>query len=1153
MPTNHLGRLTLIAVILFGALACIFPGLVSNPAKLFDPNIPLADKLNLRPGIDMVGGVSLLYEIKAPPGSTANDLATQMRDKLKQRIDPDNFLNAVWVPDDKSNRLEITIPRTVGSANSEAIRNKFSADRAALEKTNVRLNTVMDAIDRFTGAERQSKLKALAGDSATRLDLLNALAKASDDLKTARAAKDAAAQANAEITLEATKPKVEATNIDVGDLQRNLDAIVEAKIKHDNEPKEPGPSQELLDAVQAVRDQAKDFPSRAAALDAFIGIHDDYYKIKNQFDQTADIKRELQGSGILEFHILVPPGDPRVQEMLQRLESGQARRVRSDDTCKWAQVDKPDSFHAAGVIREHGGYKWVLLDLRPEKSLTQATGNRWALRGASPEQNQRTSQTEVAFQFDTQGGIYFGRLTGGNINSPMAILLDDKVISAPNINSQITERGTISGNYDAKEITYLVNTLNAGSLPAQLAPEPISERSVGSTVGADNLHAGLVACGVGLLVVVVFLFFYYHLSGVVASLAVVMNLILILAVLAGLGQTFTLPGIAALILTLGTAVDANVLIFERLREEQHRGFPLRTALRNAYDRAFTAIFDSNVVTVIVSLVLYLFGSEDVKGFGITLLIGILASLFTALYVTKTIFAVLIDKFNLTKLGSFPQTFPAWDRLLKPHFDWMGKLRLLGAVSVTILIIGLGLFVHYLRNGQMLDIEFASGTSVTVDFKQPIPLEDVRKLLDAAGTDRVTVAPSDTNDKSAAAKAEDRIVPVAVAIPAPTVVPVGDSAKSYEIITPNADVPAVRAAILDVFRDKLDIRVPSTFDLGGKSFEAALDANVVIPVASKPPANLARFPLEKWPDYIGGVAIQLSKISPPMSPAEMQEAINAQRLSPGAPANLPQVVVLGPGQADAPTTDALILAVDTRISADEDHDKWQSDVAGPLWRLTNDAITKPPKLAKISSFNAQVAGAFQQDALISISLSIVIIMGYVWLRFGSLKYGWANTLALLHDTLFIIAALGYSHAIVDHAPRGLVDFLRLEPFRINLTVVAGVLTIMAYSMVDTIVVFDRIREIRGPRGILTRKTINDAINQTLSRTLLTAGTTIATLFVMYLFGGAGIHGFTYVLLIGILVGTYSSVVIAAPMLLIGANKQAPTKYPSSGSGTQLQKA
>jgi SecD/SecF fusion protein len=218
----------------------------------------------------------------------------------------------------------------------------------------------------------------------------------------------------------------------------------------------------------------------------------------------------------------------------------------------------------------------------------------------------------------------------------------------------------------------------------------------------------------------------------------------------------------------------------------------------------------------------------------------------------------------------------------------------------------------------------------------------------------------------------------------------------------------------------------------------------------------------------------------------------------------------------------------------------------MWRLVNESVSKPPQLQRITSFNPQVAGDAQRDAMVALTLSLLVIMAYIWLRFGNLKYGTATVFAMVHDTLMVIAFLGLSHLAVEYVP-WLADALLLEPFRINLTIVAAILTVMSYSMIDTIVVFDRVRENRGKFGHLSRGIVNDSINQTLSRTLLTGGTNIVTVLVMYVMGGPGIHGFTFVLLVGIVIGTYSSIAMAAPVLLIGAEAHEPPGNRGGGQG------
>jgi SecD/SecF fusion protein len=1149
MPTNHLGRVLVTLFVLFVALAAIFPDALGNPRDFFNFSTPLSSKTNLKPGIDIAGGTSLLYEIKAPESGLTPDLSTRVMDALKKRVDPDGVRNLVWRPQG-ANRLEIQMPLTGKSGEASGAREAFGKAQRDLEATNVRLGTVMDAVERLSGDERAKRLSDLAMGSAIRQKLFADLAQARDDRARAQEQKNAGAQGVAEAKLEDLQPRIEPTNVNVTELEQTLNSIEEAKAKKAADPDQPGPSPDAIALVDRAKDSGKEFPRRAAAVEEYIRAHGEYYKVKNKLEAAADLKRLLQGSGVLEYHILVEPGDPRAADMVSRLDQGLGTSPRAGDTCRWGMVDKPEQFHADGIIKRYGGRTWVLLDTRPERSLTQTTGNRWALTNAQVGTNPQSGEMEVLFSLDAQGGVYMSRLTGLNLKKPMAIVLDDKVISAPTIQSQIGASGQISGRYTKAEINYLVSTLNAGSLPAQLAEEPISERTIGPNLGADNLRSGLLSCAFGLIVVGTFLICYYYLSGIVAFIAVLMNLVLIIGALAALNATFTLPGIAALVLTLGTAVDANVLIFERLREEQLRGFPIRTALKHAYERAFSAIFDSNVVTAIVSLVLYILGSEEVKGFGLTLLIGIAASLFTALFVTKTIFAILIDRFKIKRLSSIPMSLPWWDNALKPKFDWMGRVWVLFGASLSVMALGLVLFAHYIHKGEMFDIEFSSGTSVTLDFKQPVPIDTVRDMLAKADQNEIIVAGStaarnESTTQPDAVPSGDRRVKIGQAIPSPSVVAVGANNMSYEIVTPNVDVPAVRAALFDVYKDVLKINVPSTFARVGAPIDQVLDSTVYAVGAKAPtlPNGTARFVPPNFGEYRGGVLIYLDNISPPLTPQQIETQITEQRLQPGATAGqnrtLPPISVYAPGgTANEPTSQAVLIAVDPKILADEDAEKWKSDIAEPMWKLVNEAINKPPSLAKVTNFDAQVAGQTQQSALVALTLALIVIMGYVWLRFGSLKYGAANTVALLHDTFFILGALGLAHGLNEYGPH-IGKALLIEPFRLNLTVVAGILTIMGYSMVDTIVVFDRIREIRGQRGTLTKQVINDAINQTLSRTLLTAGTTIATLFVMYAFGGPGIHGFTYVLLVGILVGTYSSIAIAAPLLLLGLTKSDTT--------------
>jgi SecD/SecF fusion protein len=438
---------------------------------------------------------------------------------------------------------------------------------------------------------------------------------------------------------------------------------------------------------------------------------------------------------------------------------------------------------------------------------------------------------------------------------------------------------------------------------------------------------------------------------------------------------------------------------------------------------------------------------------------------------------------------------------------MGKAWIFYTFSIIMLTIGLTMFVAKVRAGRMMDIEFATGTSLQFQLTQPTQQDEIRKLIDAESEKNPT------------------------ALPSPSVVAVGTDQLHYQVVSPNDQREQVRNAVLDAMRGRLKIQLPSDFDGADQDYRQAADKQVLpiakstISVGSYTPPDAAAHP--------GGVLMVLKNISPQVSAQDIQKRMDNQRLSSSTSSTGSLYYAVDvPGDPSKPTDFAVVVGWNPEVSYEADQGKWADELAEPLWGLVKDAVNHPPSFEQETNFDPQVAGEMQQDAFKALTFSIIAIMIYIWVRFGNLKYGTATVIALLHDTVFTLAALGFAHYIAESWHH---NFLQIEPFRINLTVVAGILTIMGYSMIDTIVVFDRIRENRGRYGHLDRNVINDAINQTLSRTVLTCGTTIMTVSFMYFLGGAGIHGFTFVLLVGILVGTYSSVAIAAPLLLWGREK------------------
>ena len=1145
MPTNYSGRVTLIVAVTLMFLAAIFSPVLKNPAKLFDPNVPFTQKVLVRPGIDMVGGTSLLYEIRAPAGtdSYTSDLAVQMMDALKRRVDPEGVRNLIWRPQG-SNRLEIQMPLSGGGAGQEEVRKRRDALLAArqrLEATNVRVGEVIAAVEANDGPDR-ARLQQLAGNSNSRQDLFNQLADARDAALKARAARDAAAEAAALIRYDELKSKLTETNLSAEQLESTLPVVAapnDARAAAQNKQR-----QQLFEQLKA---RFAGFPERLEAIEVYRKAYEDFNAVRQQLDDASDLKRLLRGAGVLEFHILaVPPvgsGKSNIsfdeyQQWVDRL-AREGPRTRAGDRLRWFEVHNPEQFKGH-TTHNYGGVPYVLAWVTPEKSLDNREGRaRWKLERAFRTTGQ-FNEAIVGFAFDSQGGQYFGELTTSNVGEPLAIVLDGRVISAPNIEEPITGgSGVINGGedgFDMKELNYLVTTLAAGSLPAELSEDPIREQTVGPQLGRDNLVRGLIACVFGLVVVAAFLIGYYYLAGVVATIAVLLNMVLILGALAMLpGATITLPGVAGIVLTIGMAVDANVLIFERLREEQTRGLSLRLALMRAYDRAWSAILDSNVTTGITAAILVWLGSEEVRGFGLTLLIGIACSLFTALFVTRTIFGLMIDRWGVTKLSSLPLTFPRWDQALRPNIDWMGKASMFYAFSGGFILLGLIAFSVKLAQGQMLDIEFTKGTSVQFDLKEPMDIEDVRAAIRRVSEQR----PND--------------------LPSPNVVAIGGDRLSYEVVTPNPEAKVVRPAVLEALGDKLKVQLPSTFAGVDTTLDAATQAQLVTPIESpeqKLP-GLGNFLPDAMARHLGGVAIVLRDLDPPLSAAQVRDRIEQQRLSGAgdSAASLRLDVVEVPAAEAGGKPAVLVLASSGEFTYDAadriKQDQWRDVVAGPIWRVINESINKPAGLQKVTNFDPQVASETRRDAVAALTLSVLAIMAYIWARFGNLKYGTATVVALLHDTLFTLAAIGISHYV---AATFLGDWLLIEPFRINLTMVAAVLTVMGYSMNDTVVVFDRIRENRGKYGHVSREIVNDSINQTLSRTLLTGGTTIVTIFVMYVFGGSGIHGFTFALLVGILVGTYSSIAIASPILLLGSGREQEAAAPRNARPAgQLQRA
>ena len=346
------------------------------------------------------------------------------------------------------------------------------------------------------------------------------------------------------------------------------------------------------------------------------------------------------------------------------------------------------------------------------------------------------SEPIVGLRFNPAGAKKFSEITAANVGKRLAIVLDGKVQSAPRIREAIPSgEAVITGRFDVAAAQDLALVLRVGALPAPMHIE--EERTVGPLLGQDSINKGVKACIIGISLVFIFMAGYYLLAGVVADIALLLNLIIILGSLGmlplifpGISATLTLPGIAGIALSLGMAVDANVLINERIREELTAGRSLRLAITNGYDRAFSAIFDSNITTLIAAFLLFQFGTGPIRGFAVTLTIGLMASMFTAIVVTRTVFELLLN------LGWIKNSLPMFKLIGETKFDFISKRRIFYALSI--IVITVGLFSYFKKGSQAYGIDFAGGQLQEYMFKNPPSVDRVRKILDEIELKNVSI-------------------------------------------------------------------------------------------------------------------------------------------------------------------------------------------------------------------------------------------------------------------------------------------------------------------------------------------------------------------------------------------------------------------------------
>lgn len=583
---------------------------------------------------------------------------------------------------------------------------------------------------------------------------------------------------------------------------------------------------------------------------------------------------------------------------------------------------------------------------------------------------QTGADAEVSMSMNSNGITEWAQLTADNIGKCIAIVLDGYVYSAPVVRNKIEGgNSSITGNFTIQEAQDLANVLKSGKVPAPA--RIIQDTVVGPSLGQESINSGLMSFVIAFILVLLYMGLFYKTAGWMAAVALVTNVFLLIGFLVSFGAVLTLPGIAGIVLTMGMAVDSNVIIFERIKEELRAGKGISAAIKDGFANAYSAIIDGNLTTIITGIVLYIFGNGPVQGFATTLIIGIITSLFCSIFITR-----LLIEWIVARKGSVSFS-RSWSEnwLTNFKFDFIGKRKMSYIISgVVILVSVVSLFIQ----GLNLGVEFTGGRTFVVRFDQDVTAEQVRAQL--------TDAFADAEDAANA---------------------------SFEV---------------KQYGDKNQMRIVTQYKHDDTSEATTEEVEKLIYNALKP--------LYSYDITLDGFK-------------NTQDDVNGI------------------------------------VSADK---------IGPA--IAKDMTT---------------------GALFAVFFSLIAIGLYITLRFKKWQWATGATAALIHDTFIVIGLFSICYAFM--------------PFNLEIdqAFIAAILTIIGYSINDTVVIFDRIREyntLYPKRNI--RENINNALCSTLARTINTSGTTLVTLLAIFVFGGATIRGFVFALLVGVIVGTYSSLFIATPL-------------------------
>jgi len=682
----------------------------------------------------------------------------------------------------------------------------------------------------------------------------------------------------------------------------------------------------------------------------------------------------------------------------------------------------------------------------------------WTFTGADlarvfPTQDQ-VGYPAVGFEMGPKARNRFADFTEQYVKQRIAMVLNDQVVTAPEINERLAGTSQISGGaggFTDSEVRQMVTVLRSGSL--KIKPILEAEQKVGATLGADYVQRGFQGALLAIGLTLIFMAVYYRRLGLFACMALLANLTMLMGAMVLLQATLTLPGIAGIILTVGMAVDANILIFDRIREEGEKGRKPIQAAKDGFANALSAILDANVTTLITALILYNVGTGPIRGFAVTLSIGILTSMFAALVITRVLVTLQIQR------GVEAWSMSRW--LADANFGFMRFSKLAFVLSTVLVVAGTTFFL-ILPDNRKLGIDFLGGARVHVRTEQALRTEEVRELVgripgDIGTTAEVAALPisQDPNNK-------DHYRQFAITFKTPA----GSAGEQGGEVVFEREIRAGLAEVLQ---------------------RGPIEASVIDQHADLALYFEQAHSLEDVRNVLTGSVIG----DPQVSLREGRDDV---------------FVVSGTAP---PGTSAEVLTVQLQQRFDA-----AVDSGGRSFRFAE-------PVPENSVIGAQVVGELRDSAIQAILLSIFLVVMYIRVRFAEYSYGIAAVVAVVHDVLITLGAV---------AVMIVVPFIQVE---MNLTLIAAFLTILGYSLNDTIVIFDRVREnLPRVKGSLS-EIVNLSINQTLSRTIVTSLTTLITILVVLAFNlGTGnvLEGFMFALAIGVVSGTYSTIFIACPLLV-----------------------